>query len=195
MPALPAQDELDARITAHPLIRAQQAELDAATRQTEIAEQNYSPGFSAFVEYRKRFGDNADGSERADMMAAMVTMDIPLFTENRQDRSVAASEQRRNAARHRLDDELRKLKKLLQQQDASYRTAEQREHLYRDELIAAADNNARAALNAYQSGVTEFTGLMRAQITELDVKLDALRVKVDRAIAQAKLLYVIGEQP
>jgi hypothetical protein len=32
---------------------------------------------------------------------------------------------------------------------------------------------------------------MRAQITELDVRLEDLRVRVDRAIAQAKILYVI----
>jgi outer membrane protein TolC len=53
--------------------------------------------------------------------------------------------------------------------------------------------NAQASLNAYQSGVTEFSTLMRARITELDVRLDDLRVRVDRAKAQASLLYLAGE--
>ena len=34
---------------------------------------------------------------------------------------------------------------------------------------------------------------MRAQITELDVRLEDLRVRVDRAVAQAKLLYITGD--
>ena len=34
---------------------------------------------------------------------------------------------------------------------------------------------------------------MRAEITELDVRLEALRVRVDRAIAQSRLLYITGE--
>jgi hypothetical protein len=41
--------------------------------------------------------------------------------------------------------------------------------------------------------VTEFTTLMRARITDLDVRLDDLRIRVDRAKAQASLLYLAGE--
>ena len=65
---------------------------------------------------------------------------------------------------------------------------------YRNTLLDTAKDNSRAALNAYQSGISEFTGLMRAQMTELDVRLEALRIQVDKAIAQARLLYVSGEQ-
>jgi hypothetical protein len=34
---------------------------------------------------------------------------------------------------------------------------------------------------------------MRARITELDVRLDDLRVRIDRARATARLLYITGE--
>ena len=34
---------------------------------------------------------------------------------------------------------------------------------------------------------------MRAEITELDVRLEDLRVRVDRAVTQANILYVIGD--
>ena len=48
-------------------------------------------------------------------------------------------------------------------------------------------------MNAYQSGVTEFTTLMRARITDLDVRLADLRIRVDRTMALASLLYLAGE--
>jgi len=44
------------------------------------------------------------------------------------------------------------------------------------------------------SGVTEFTTLMRARITDLDVRLEDLRIRVDRAKIQANLLYLAGEK-
>ena len=66
--------------------------------------------------------------------------------------------------------------------------------LFSDQLIKEARANAEAALSAYQSGTTEFTALMRAQITELDIRLQAHRVRVDRAKAHVRLLYLtVGE--
>ena len=180
-------------ITQHPMIVAQTDEVAAARKMTEMAKQDYRPGYNAFIEYRKRFGDNPDGTQRNDLMAAMVTMDIPLFTENRQDKKVAAREQQVRAARFRLDDKLRMLKSLYEKSKAMYERAAEREQLYHDSLIRSARKNSEAALNAYQSGVTEFTTLMRAQITELEVRLNELRVRVDKAIAQARLLYITGE--
>jgi outer membrane protein TolC len=193
LPDLPELDDVNALLTQHPLIHAQTAELNAAHRMTAMAQQDYKPGFNAFVEYRKRFGDNPDGSDRSDMMAAMVTMDIPLFTENRQDKSVAASEENARAVRYKLDDKLRMLKHMFDKSRAMYQRSAERQALYKSSLLSAAINNTSASLNAYQSGVTEFTTLMRAQITELDVRLDDLRVRIDKAIAQAQLLYVTGE--
>ncbi len=189
----PKLDDINAIITAHPAIQAMRDEVDAARKMTEMAKQDYSPGYNAFVEYRKRFGNNPDGSERTDMMAAMVTMDIPLFTENRQDKKVAANEELARAAQFRLDDKLRNLKRMFEKSQAMYQRSAEREQLYHDELLDSARENSEAALNAYQSGVTEFTTLMRAQITELDVRLNELRVRVDKAIAQARLLYITGE--
>ncbi len=195
LPAVAAVDISSEALASHPLIEADKRLLDAARKSTDIARQDYKPGINAVFEYRKRFGDNPDGSERTDMLAAMVTMDIPLFSEERNDQNVAASEQQVTAARFRLDDRLRQLKQQYDISLADYRRASEREQLYRDSLLENANANARAALNAYQSGVAEFTGLMQAQITELDVKLDALRIRIDGAIAQAKLLYLTGEQP
>jgi len=65
--------------------------------------------------------------------------------------------------------------------------------LYKNSLLTSARNNTATALTAYQSGVSEFNTLMRAEITELDVRLEDLRVRIDRAIAQARLLYITGE--
>jgi outer membrane protein TolC len=66
----------------------------------------------------------------------------------------------------------------------------EQEALYTDRLVTEAADNSDAALHSYQSGVTGFATLMRARITELDVRLQELRVRVDRAKAEAALLFL-----
>ena len=190
---LPQQVDLNQLIPAHPLIRAQDAKINASKQMTEMAKQEYKPGWSLLFDYGFRSGNNPDGSERADFATAIVSLDIPLFTGNRQDKSVSASKQKITAARYSKDDQLRKLKKFYEKNRHLWMRLGDRENLYKNSLLTAAKNNSKASLKAYQSGVSEFNTLMRAQITELDVRLEDLRVRIDRAVAQAKLLYVTGD--
>jgi len=193
LPALPVTVDLNKLIPAHPLIRAQNANIDASKQMTEMARQEYRPGWSLLVDYGFRSGDNPDGTERADFATAIVSMDIPLFTGNRQDKTVSSNEQKIVAARYSKDDQLRKLKRFYEKNNHLWMRLSEREKLYKNSLLTAAKNNSKAALKAYQSGVSEFNTLMRAQITELDVRLEDIRVRVDRAVAQAKLLYITGD--
>jgi outer membrane protein TolC len=194
LPELPEATDFNVMLTEHPAIKMETSKVSASRSMVSIAKQGYSPGVNAFVEYRKRFGDNPNGSDRADMLAAMVTLDIPLFTGKRQDKQVAAMLEKSAAAKYQRDNKLRTLKRMFDKNQATYKRLGQRQKLYSEQLTTSAKNNAKASLRAYQSGVTEFTTLMRSRITELDVKLAELRVRVDRARAKARLLYLTGEE-
>ena len=85
LPAPPAKEAIEAALPEHPVIRAETAKLEASNRKIRIAREQYKPGWSAGLEYRKRFGEDPVGDDRADMMAAMLTVDLPLFPKNRQD--------------------------------------------------------------------------------------------------------------
>jgi outer membrane protein TolC len=193
LPELPQNIDLNQVIPKHPLIRAENAKVDASKKVTEMAREMYKPGWSATFDYGYRSGNNPDGTERADFATALVSFDIPLFTTNRQDKTVASNEQKIAAARYAKDDRLRALKQIYDKNQHLWQRLSERKQLYENSLLTSAKNNSRAALNAYQSGVSEFNTLMRAQITELDVRLEDLRIRVDRAIAQANILYVVGD--
>ncbi len=193
LPELPQQIDLNQVLPQHPLIRSESAKVNASKQMTEMARQEYKPGWSLVVDYGFRSGNNPDGTERADFATALVSMDIPLFTGNRQDKTVASKQQKSVAARYSKDDQLRKLKQLYEKNQHLWLRLGERQQLYINSLLTAAKNNSDASLKAYQSGVSEFNTLMRAQITELDVRLEDLRVRVDRAVAQAELLYIIGD--
>jgi len=133
-----------------------------------------------------------EGSERADLFSVMLTMDLPLFTGNRQDRRLAASRHEAVAAMRSRDNQLRELRHTLDDTYAAWRRAGERLKHYRGALIPRARQNSEAALNAYQSERGDFDSLMRARIAELNTRLEALRLQVDQAKAQAGLLYLAG---
>jgi outer membrane protein TolC len=195
-PALPTpatKAVIQAALPQHPAIRVETARLEAENQSVRIAREQYKPGWSAGLEYRKRFGEDPDGDDRSDMMAAMLTVDIPLFTKNRQDKRLSASIQQASSVQLNRADKLRELKQQLDTDHANWQRLGERTALYQSRLLQASSANAQASLSAYQSGVTEFTTLMRARMTDLDVRLDDLRIRVDRAKAQASLLYLEGE--
>lgn len=193
LPLPAAREQIEAALAEHPAIRAETAMLEAENQSIQIAREQYKPGWSAGLEYRKRFGEDPNGDDRSDMMAAMVTVDIPLFPKNRQDKRLSASIQQATSVQLSRDDKLRELKQQLDMDYANWQRLGERSTLYESQLLQASTANAQASLNAYQSGVTEFTTLMRARITELDVRLADLRIRVDRAKSQASLLYLSGE--
>lgn len=193
LPEFPQQLDLNQIIPRHPLIRAEDEKVNASKQMTEMARQEYKPGWSLLVDYGYRSGNNPDGTARTDFATAIVSLDIPLFTGNRQDKTVSSSEQKVSAARYSKDDQLRNLKRFYDKNLHAWQRLGERQALYKNSLLTAAKNNSKASLKAYQSGVSEFNTLMRAQITELDVRLEDMRVRVDRAAAQARLLYIIGD--
>jgi len=195
LPDLPAQGALASTLGDHPAISVESARTQAADESVRIAEEQYKPGFNIGVDYSKRFGENPNGSEREDMLSAMVTMDMPLFTGQRQDRRLAASRHQAESARLERDDRMRELREVLEREYANWQRLGERQVLYEQRLLRDAQANAEASLKAYQSGVTEFNTLMRARITELEVRLDSLRIRIDRAKVAARLLYLAsGEE-
>ncbi len=193
LPRLPEKAVIATSLDRHPLLAFKSAQEESHRQGVQIAREQYKPGWNLGIEYRKRFGENPDGSDRTDMMAAMVTFDLPFFTGQRQDKRLNASLQKATAARLDKADTRRKLEAMLAREYANWERLGERHRLYETRLVREARANADAALKAYQSGLTEFTTLMRARLTELDVRLAELRIWTDRAQAQARLLYLLTE--
>lgn len=193
LPELPDRVFLQENLMRHPAMRSASAQVEASQQSVKAAREQYKPGWNVGLEYRKRFGNDPDGRDRADMMAATVVVDLPFFTEKRQDKRLSASQQQAAAAQQLREQRLRELRRMLEADYARWRRLGEQVTLYGERLVREAIDSADAALNAYQSGINEFTTLMRARITELDVKLQDLRLRVDRAKARARLLFLAPE--
>lgn len=193
LPVPPEFARLEARLVEHPLLGAASARVAAGQSGVAVARQQYKPGWMLDVSYGERSGREADGMARSDLLTAMVTLDLPLFTGQRQDRRVAASVAETDALHHARDEIHRDLQRALEQDYPRWDRLRERELGYEERILPAARHNAESALDAYRNDVTDFTTLVRAQLTDLETRLQALRTRTERLQAQARLLYFAGE--
>jgi len=185
--------ELVAGIERHPRIRFFHKQVLASEIGVDVARENYKPGWMLDVTYGARNGQDLDGTSRPDFLSAMVSIDLPLFRANRQDRELAASSRDVDASTAARQDAYRQLQRAADREWAAYRRLEERLKLFTEHLLPEARDNSRASLAAYQSGVSEFTTLVRARITEYELQLDYARARIDQKIARARLIYLSGD--
>lgn len=187
--------ELRQKLQHHPLLLVEDARVEEAQLGVDLARQQYKPGWRVELAYGLRGGNNLDGNDRPDFVSGMLMMDLPIFPGNRQDRRLAAGQERRQAALASREDRYRELLRELEATYAAWQRLDERRRSYRETLLVRARQNADASLVAFQSDVTDFTTLMRARITQLDTRLQAERIEVDYSKTQVGLLYLSGEAP
>ena len=187
-----AANKIIAELDKHPRLRAWQHEIARSKTSEEIARQAYKPGFAIDLAYGGRGGQNLDGSDRSDFLSVFVTMDIPLFTKNRQDRVLASSIADTSATRYARDDIYRTMKTRVEENSATLLHERERLGLYEELLLPQAAFNAEAAFEAYQDAVDDLTTLMRARIGEYELKLSHASLRADEIITRARLLYLQG---
>jgi len=189
----PPAQQIIAGLAEHPRLRAWQHEIAKSKTSEEIARQAYKPGFAVDLAYGGRSGQNTNGTDRSDLLSVMLTMDIPLFTKNRQDRVLAASIADTSATEYVRDDVYRSMKARVEEYAATLARQQERLGLYKDYLLPQAAFNAETAYEDYQDAVGDLTTLMRARIGEYELKLSHAALRADEIITRARLLYLGGE--
>lgn len=181
-----------AAINKHPILKTDEAQISAGCASIKVAEQQYIPGFSVGVAYGFREGRNLDGGRRANFLTAKVTMDLPLLTRNRQDRTLKANINQYHASQEDLNSHYRQLNEALNTQYAVWLQQRKSNRLYRSKLIPEANQYATATMTAYQNTQTDFPTLARAYVRELNTELAGLKASVNQNIARVNLFYLQG---
>jgi len=186
-------DDMVSNLAYHPLIQVEDAVVHASDKSIKIAEEQYKPGWMVDLTYGERTGNNIDGSSRDDFASAMVMVDLPIFTDKRQDKRLAASKLQNRASQYARSDRLLGLKQLVEKEHANWVRLGNRLELYETRAVVDATQNSESTLKAYQNDLTDFTTLMRARLTELNIQIDMLKIRINRAKSQANLLYFSRE--
>ena len=186
LPPVPNVAIAEVSLSQHPALRVKESETLAARHKVKAEESRYRPAWMLDVTYGVR------EAGRDDMLTAVVKVDLPFFTGSRQDRMVDAGRAALVARQSSVREKHRVLLEKLDSSSTTYQQITERLKYFESMLLPQAKQNTEAALNAYQSGVSDFGELVRARLTELDSRLKHLRLLVDRAKSQVDLLYLAG---
>lgn len=184
---------LSTTLNQHPLIRAVEQKHAMANTDVAIAKQSYKPEWGVNASYGYRAND-LSGNSRSDLFTLGVTVDIPLFTHSRQDKQVSAATYRAEAVETDKLLLLRKLRAEFDSLTAQIQRLDRRYERYQTRLLTQSRQHAEAALNAYTADAGDFAEVMRAHIAELNTRIEALQLKVERLKKVVQLNYLlVGE--
>lgn len=189
---VPALESLRENLLSHPVVLAADARIAARNAGVRIAEERKKPGWALDLDYGYREGELPSGEPRSDFVSLSVTMDLPFFRKNRQDRSLVAALSERSAAEYDKNVLLRRLSSQLDAEYAHWQEISLRVVFYETSILSLSADQAQAALLAYQSEAGDFADVMRGYIDDLNTRLDHVRLQVQRAQSYAVLANLGG---
>ena len=182
------------RLSTHPAVLAIDSKYQSSKKGIELAQQQYKPQWPINASYGVR-EDNPMGQERSDLFSVGVSFDVPLFTSNKQDRTVSAARAESEAVK---TEKLFLTKQMISAVESEARQLINLNHrydIYKNQLLKQAYNQAEASLTAYTNDDGSFSDVVKAKIAELDAKLASLRIEVERTKTKARLGYYFMNQP
>ncbi len=192
---MPALAVLEERLMRHPAQVDYERRIEAAHTDVELAEKSKRPGWMLDLSYGLRSGEDPAGMQRADMLSAMVTVDLPFFRGNRQDRVVAAALAEQRGLHEQHDDHRREMGAMLEEAWSTARRTGDLEAFYESDLLPLATQSVDAALLAWRGNRAMIDDVVAARRVALDTRLKHLRLAADRAQAQYDIDYLAGEIP
>ncbi|TWX54633.1 TolC family protein [Colwellia hornerae] len=173
----------------HPSVIAVDKKVHATKTGINLAKQKYQPEWGVNASYGYR-GDDPAGRSRADLFSVGVTFDLPLFTDNRQDKEVQSAISQTEAVK---TEKLLLLRQLL----GSYSSAKgrllrliDRQNLYKNKLLPQIHDQAEASLTAYTNDDGDFSEVVRSRIAVLNAEIDELALNVEEQKIRLELNYL-----
>ncbi len=193
IPRLPPLAALKERLDRHPRLVVLERERETAATEVKLTGERYKPEFGFDLSYGFRQGRSEDGSAWPDMLTAMITFDVPLFTRDRQDREASAARARSRAADARRTDTVRALQAQLEAVHARAKRLETLIDLYEQRIRGLAEVSVESALSGYRESEGRLEDVVEAERRVIDVQERLTRLRRDRAQALAEIAYLTGD--
>ncbi|MDN3616698.1 TolC family protein [Vibrio gallaecicus] len=181
-----------ALLNQHPMAQMADATISANRTKVEVAEQAFTPQFGVEVMYAYRQADNMMGEPASDLLSAYLTMDIPLFTDNRQDKTLTAAQYQVGASQYQKDALLAQMNAQVNVLMNDKTNLMERIERYQDRLIPQSQARIAAVERGYQNNTAQFGDVITAATDELALKIELTRLITDLNQTNSKLASLLG---
>ena len=191
-PPPPSLEALLAAMRAHPHLGISEQAVALADAEVALARQDYRPDWSVELGYGYR-------PAFTDYVNLQLSIALPVFTANRQDRELAARQAERERAQFMRDDEWRQHAAEARLNLGDWTRLETRLKSYDDSILPEAEARIEAARLAWAAGSGTLAAVLDARRAALDARMRRLDLEADRARHALRLRYLgvnaDGEQP
>ena len=173
----------------HPEALSVQMKTQAQEKQVEIAREETKSQWSVEASYGYR-QDAQNGASRADFLSVGVQVDLPYFTQPKQNADVAAALSRVNALKTDFRLKVNTLASQAEVLKARLSSLTQRKSLYQGGLTNEVDGLAQTLLTAYTSDTANFSDVIGALLRQVQVQDALLSIHIEEAKTLASLAYL-----
>ncbi len=175
---------LQQRIDEQAPMQAWQAREQVARAALEQARAARHPDWSVSAMYGKR------APRLSDMVTLQVSVSLPLFTRNRQDRGISAKQAQADAVQFAHDDARRAQREKVERTVATWQGWNRQIQRYRDTLLPLARDRTKTALASYRGGGL-FQPWLDARRDDIELRLRYADALAARARLWASLAYLL----
>ena len=143
--------------------------------------------FEASYGYRQ---DAQNGASRADFVSLGVQVDLPFFNKSRQDASIAAAASKMSASETDFRLKVNELAANAEVLKSRLSALSERKALYETALIGETRQLSEAELTAYTTDTGNISDVVNANLKQVQVQDDLLKIDIERARTLASLAYL-----
>ena len=143
--------------------------------------------FEASYGYRQ---DAQNGASRADFVSLGVQVDLPFFNKSRQDASIAAAASKMSASETDFRLKVNELAANAEVLKSRLSALSERKALYETALIGETRQLSEAELTAYTIDTGDISDVVNANLKQVQVQDDLLKIDIERARTLASLAYL-----
>ena len=184
---LPAwlQGDLAGHLARHPNIATSVQQQAIAESEVALARAAQQADWTVALSYSQR------GAAYSNQVSLNLSVPLQWDPAHRQDRELAARLAEVERARAEREDLQREREAEVRTMLQEWRSADERAHRYDGALLPLAEQRSAAALGAYRAGSGSLPLLFEARRSELDARIERLRIEMDRARLWAQLSFLL----
>jgi len=183
----------DKALHIRPLFAQHRKMLDAGLAKVDLAQKGFYPDFTVGAYYDAR-QNTPSGQSRSDFASVQLSMNVPIYADRKQAKAVDQRQSELLQAQYALHDDHRKIQAEIAAKAVEYQQTKEKLLLLEHEIIPQAQQAVNSLLAGYQVSQTDFTDLLRTQLSFFQYQTQYWQALTNTQQILAELSAEVGEE-
>jgi cobalt-zinc-cadmium efflux system outer membrane protein len=174
-----------------PLLQSMKRMVERNRAGLRLAEKDYYPDFDIRLAYGQR--DDGPMGRRADMVTAMVGINLPFWYKSKQERKVAESQKDIQSAKDQLTAMTNEIRFMIGDKLTEIERAEKQIDLLKTGIIPQANLSLDSAMSSYRVNKVDFMTVLDSLMTLFKYEIQYYRLLADSRKSIAEIEAAVGK--